>query len=703
MLADRPYLAAGQGAGGPEFVRTIGAVAPTGKLNDPLGVAVSQGDDERIFVVDHGNARIQVFSPQGASIGEWGRRGHGPGQFWDPTDIALSPDGRYAYVVDRGHREIKRFRPDPSCFESGGRDCFTGSNVKVWGHRGSGDGLFETPTGIAVDRSGHVYVTDWAANNVQVFDSEGAFIRQMGEPGEGPGELMRPADLDIAPDGRVWVADRDNNRLAIFEPDGSYQGAWNAGGQLYRPTGIAVHSDGSFIIRDYEPSYRLPRVWRYSGDRHLLDGPRMLGGDGTVVDFPLQGAALYRDGVAALADAFGPVYELWQLPQQGEMLPLAFRGKELSQVDSPAAVAVDDQFFVVSDAGNRRVLLLDPEDGDRTVAVMGVFGDFDLREPGGVAVHRFGSGYDQAVIYIASPVNHTVYLASPSGTKLGQWGDGTPGSGEEGLHGPRAVTVGPDGDVFVADTMNHRIVRRSAYPEGAVLGTIGGPGDGDGEFYYPMAVTVGPGGLVYVLEQGLHRLQAFNADGTHVATWAELFPRPLDGVEPGYLWFPVALGSDGENLYVVEDDARDHTRVQVLRPQPGVPLAASVVAVFAAVPGPGPGEAWRPRGVAASPDGLVLLSDSGNNRLQLFAWPGHEPPPTPVQPTATPLPTATPPPTATTSPTEPATRTTDVPTAEPTSTFTPDPTATPRKVDTPAPNLQPTPPWRAFLPVALRK
>ncbi len=705
-----PLVVAGVGPEAPAFGRSIGSVAPQGKLNDPMGVAVSPDENGWIYVVDHGNARIQVFTPTGGYVGEWGRRGRGPGQFWDPTDIAISPDGRYAYVVDRGQRKIKRFQPEPSCFDPGGRQCFSGDKVKEWGHRGTGDWLFEAPTGIATDRQGNVYVTDWGVNDIEVFTPEGEFLRRIGGFGAGAGEMLRPADVEIGPDGRLWVADRDNDRLVFFKPDGTPDGAWDGGGRLFRPTGIAVDASGGFVVRDYDPSYRSPRAWRYTGDRRLVDEPRLLGGEETGGDFAFQGIAMLPSGVAVLADALAPDYNLLVLPLEGEPQALGGqRARELNQVGSPSAVAIDRDFFVISDVDNHRVLITDPNDGDRTVAYIGggVFTDFDLPVPGGVAVHRYGPKYDDAVIYVASPSRNIVYLASPEyGSKLGQWGDGNPGPGDEGLWEPRAVAVGPEGDVYIADTLNHRIVRRSAYPEGKVLGMIGRRGTNPGELTFPSAVAVGPGGpeheggLIYTLEEGTHRLQAFTPEGEFVAVWpepgGELPGRPPGGVvEPGYLWFPVALAADGEYVYVLEDDALDHTRIQVLAPQPGVPLTESVVAVFADGPGPGPGELWNPRGLAASPDGRILVADTDNNRVQLFGWLGAAPTATP-EPSRTPGPTQTPP--LTTTPPEPTTLApsetpvTEAPTAEPTATSLP--------IDTPPQDRQPTP-GQVFLPLAL--
>ena len=75
--------------------------------------------------------------------------------------------------------------------------------VDAWGGKGSGPGQFDDPTGIAVAH-GEVLVSDARNGRIQVFDLEGNFKRQIGAPGQGPGGLGRPMNLSVA-DGEVYV------------------------------------------------------------------------------------------------------------------------------------------------------------------------------------------------------------------------------------------------------------------------------------------------------------------------------------------------------------------------------------------------------------------------------------------------------------------------------------------------------------------
>jgi sugar lactone lactonase YvrE len=679
----QPRVGHGLGADRPVFVRMLGAPGTLGTLTGPLGVAVSPGEDGRIYVADTGNARIQVFGPAGGVIGMWGERGEGNGGFWRPTDLAVSPDGRYVYVIDQRHRQVQQY--DAAACLEGGR-CW----VQSWGGWGLGRGLFQEPMGIAVDRRGRVYVVDWSAHVVQQFDSSGAHVRTIGGYGYDRGQIFRPSDVDIGPDGRVWVADRDNHRISIFDPEtGEYVGLFNYNKQLHYPTGIAVAGDRSFVVLDYEPDYGRARARLFDPDQHLIR-EEILGGNGSRTGFPRQGASLLPDGRAVVTRPNDAEYNLVIVPRQGPVVELATRGHDVGQFDYPCAVALDTQVMAVVDRGNRRVVILDRRNDDAFIAMLGdINAAFDFVTPRGVAIHRTGEALGDAVIYVADAGSNRIFRATPLGEFLAPWGDGAARRDPEGYSHPYDVAVAPDGDVYIADAGNDRIVHRSA--DGRLLGIIGSSGSEPGQLVEPTSVEVGPDGLIYVIEQTVARLQAFAPDGELVGYWPGSDVR---NVEPGQLWRPTALAVDGTYLYVLENESGegvlDHVRIQVFRPDPSKSLAESLVTGFATQPGVTAGKLWDPRGIAAEPGGWVVVADSGNNRIQFFNWHPEE---TPLPPTASPSsPPTEPPASATPAPTETVASTdTPAPTDTPTPTDTPGPTATPLPTDTPAPTDKPGP------------
>ncbi|MFC2019730.1 SBBP repeat-containing protein [Chloroflexota bacterium] len=88
-----------------------------------------------------------------------------------------------------------------------------------WGSQGSGDGQFDQPSGVAVDASGNVYVTGWANQRIQKFDSDGNFITKWGSQGAGDGQINGQNGVAVGPSGNVYIADSGNNRIQVFSPE----------------------------------------------------------------------------------------------------------------------------------------------------------------------------------------------------------------------------------------------------------------------------------------------------------------------------------------------------------------------------------------------------------------------------------------------------------------------------------------------------
>ena len=73
----------------------------------------------------------------------------------------------------------------------------------------------------AVDAAGNIYVLDFDAKHVVVFDSSGKHLRTLGRPGQGPGEMQFPNTVNVTPDGRVSVLDFARDGVIQWGPDGT--------------------------------------------------------------------------------------------------------------------------------------------------------------------------------------------------------------------------------------------------------------------------------------------------------------------------------------------------------------------------------------------------------------------------------------------------------------------------------------------------
>lgn len=105
-----------------------------------------------------------------------------------------------------------------------------------WGQKGTGEGEFDCPGGIAIGSDGSVFVADQTNHRVQVFDRSGKFLRQWGVYGNDPGQFGGKANrnsrvggpqfLVVDADGNVWTTEGANCRVQKFTPDGKTLLAW---------------------------------------------------------------------------------------------------------------------------------------------------------------------------------------------------------------------------------------------------------------------------------------------------------------------------------------------------------------------------------------------------------------------------------------------------------------------------------------------
>jgi outer membrane protein assembly factor BamB len=85
------------------------------------------------------------------------------------------------------------------------------------------DGRFREPTDVAFDSAGNIYITDGYINSrVAKYDRNGDWVKSWGEPGTGPGQFRLPHSIAIDKDDNVYVGDRSNARIQVFDTNGNY-------------------------------------------------------------------------------------------------------------------------------------------------------------------------------------------------------------------------------------------------------------------------------------------------------------------------------------------------------------------------------------------------------------------------------------------------------------------------------------------------
>jgi DNA-binding beta-propeller fold protein YncE len=158
-----------------------------GEFKDPCAVAV--GPANEIFVADTWNQRVQVFSKTGEYRREWGDA------FFGPRGIAVEPTkggtSARVFVSDTGNGRVARYGPD-------------GQKEVEWGGKGDAPGQFFEPSGLAVDADGKVYVCDNGNGRLQIFTRDGKFVSAFKVPGWESKVYSEP-HAAVDPKGTIWV------------------------------------------------------------------------------------------------------------------------------------------------------------------------------------------------------------------------------------------------------------------------------------------------------------------------------------------------------------------------------------------------------------------------------------------------------------------------------------------------------------------
>jgi tripartite motif-containing protein 71 len=238
-------------------------------------------------------------------------------------------------------------------------------------------------------------------------------------------------------------------------------------------------------------------------------------------------------------------------------------------------------------------------------------GKFNL--PYGVAANALGE------LYVADTHNHRIQWFTPQGKLIKAWGHKGKAPGE--FDTPRGLAVDVFGNVWVADHTNHRVQKFSW--DGRLLGVFGAnggdgsAGSGPGQFYEPRGMASDAQGNMYIAEMVNHRVQVLDNDGNFVRMWGKGGTGGYDQFGAGYGEFklPYQVAVDGKGLVWVTDT--DNERVQVFTREGQFVRAFGAHGADGSAGG-GPGEFQKPYGAASDCKGNVYTTEQENRRVQVF-------------------------------------------------------------------------------------
>jgi len=186
-----------------------------GQFLSPRAIAID--GNGAVWVADNRTIQVRDADGRWKIVIEKGEGGFSAGEFNNPAGIAVDADGR-VWVADTGNHRIQVRGSDGIWRISGSKPFARRNDVQ-----GIGPGEFNNPSGIAVDADGRVWVVDTDNHRVQVREPNGEWRIAGGNPGGGdaasgtrPGEFHGPEGIAVDGNGAVWVADTWNYRIQRF-------------------------------------------------------------------------------------------------------------------------------------------------------------------------------------------------------------------------------------------------------------------------------------------------------------------------------------------------------------------------------------------------------------------------------------------------------------------------------------------------------
>ncbi len=251
-----------------------GGPARNAQMNSPQGVAVDTAGN--LYIADTGNNVVRKVGKDGnivtfAGNGAAGNGGDGgsatSAQLKTPQGIAVDSAGN-VYIADSGNARVRKV-------DSGGNiSTVAGNGTAGYGGDGgaAGTAQFNTPTAVAVDAAGNVYIADFNNNRIRKVSSGGTITTIAGNGyagyrGDGgpatSAQLNGPQGVAVDSAGNIYIADTGNNVIRLVNTTGlistiagnglagySGDGGTATQAQIGNPSSVSVDTPGNLYMAD---------------------------------------------------------------------------------------------------------------------------------------------------------------------------------------------------------------------------------------------------------------------------------------------------------------------------------------------------------------------------------------------------------------------------------------------------------------------
>jgi DNA-binding beta-propeller fold protein YncE len=176
--------------------------------------------------------------------------------FGSTSGVAINSKGNIL-VLSRGQHPLIELDSKGNYIRSLGQGLYDrphglkvdrdGNFIKAWGKKGKGPGEFDIAHSVAIDAKGLVYVADRNNQRIQVFDADGNYVRESRHPGT-------PCGIVITPDQHIWLAHGHAGQVMKLDLDGKVLGVTGKQGKALGQFGeahfIAVSPGGDIYVAD---------------------------------------------------------------------------------------------------------------------------------------------------------------------------------------------------------------------------------------------------------------------------------------------------------------------------------------------------------------------------------------------------------------------------------------------------------------------
>ena len=598
-------------------------------------------------------------------------------QLNNPQGLAVDAAGNL-YICDASNNRVRKVTPEGIMTTFAGTGQISPGGPGTYNDGGPAtEALLHLPSGVALDKSGNVYIADTGDNTIRIVSPDGIINNFAGDSypsfaGDGGNavnaELHGPGDVALDSAGNVYIADTVNMVIRKVTTDGIINtiagtGAPSSSGDggdatkatLFTPISLVLDSSGNIYLVENGDS-RIRKI----DTKNVITTIAGTGQSGFAGDGGSATNAQMNSPTGIGIDGSGNLYIADSLNLRvrkiagGNMSSVAgngilsFSGNQGSataaQLSAPRGVAVSAGVRYVADTGNNVVRAVT---GTGSGAVINAFagngqagsgGDgspatnAQLNAPQGVAADAAGN------VYIADTGNSRIRRVTPAGTISTVAGNGTSGFGGDNgaatsaqLYTPTGIAVDLAGNLYIADFNNNRI--RKVTADGTITtvagnGSMGYSGDGgpavNARLNFPRSVAVDAAGDVFIADSGNNRVRLVTPNGLITTLAGNGLPGFSGDNGPAIsatVGNPSGIAVDSTGaIYVTDGGSRLR---KILGTGVITTLAGSGTLGYSGDGGPSTAATLNgPVGVALDSNGNVYVADSGNNAVRVLNFAG---------------------------------------------------------------------------------